>query len=177
MFLEKKEKEREFKVDYEFSDGSILKAEKAYYKARDFTYLNIDNQWFLTNELSYKDNLKYFGAYVLATIIYCNNVGRLTYEQLSKKIGEENLKALVELEEIETFKENEKQFVKVFLGEKTIYNSCIGTITKKINAMGLKKKLDRTPSANDVIQHRKENSPRKINSHTIYTTDEENNTY
>ena len=120
MFLEKKEKEREFKVDYEFSDGSILKEEKAYYKARDFTYLNIDNQWFLTNELSYKDNLKYFGAYVLATIIYCNNVGRLTYEQLSKKIGEENLKALVELEEIETFKENEKQFVKVFLGEKTI---------------------------------------------------------
>ena len=96
---------------------------------------------------------------------------------MSKKIGEENLKALVELEEIETFKENEKQFVKVFLGEKTIYNSCIGTIKKKINAMGLKKKLDRTPSANDVIQHRKENSPRKINSHTIYTTDEENNTY
>ena len=43
--------------------------------------------------------------------------------------------------------------------------------------MGLKKKLDRTPSANDVIQHRKENSPRKTNSHTIYTTDEENNTY
>ena len=43
MFLEKKEKEREFKVDYEFSDGSILKEEKSYYKARDFTYLNIDN--------------------------------------------------------------------------------------------------------------------------------------
>ena len=103
MFLEKKEKEKEITIDYEFPDGSILKNEKVKYKARDFTYLNIDNQWFLTNDLSYKDNLKYLGPYVLATILYCKNLGELTYVQCSKKIGEDNLKALIDLEEIHIY--------------------------------------------------------------------------
>ena len=33
MFLEKKEKEKEITIDYEFPDGSILKNEKVKYKA------------------------------------------------------------------------------------------------------------------------------------------------
>ena len=177
MFLEKKEKEKEITIDYEFPDGSILKNEKVKYKARDFTYLNIDNQWFLTNDLSYKDNLKYLGPYVLATILYCKNLGKLTYVQCSKKIGEDNLKALIDLEEIHIYEDEEIKYVKVNLGEKTIYNSCVGSIRKRISAMGLKKELNRTPNAHDVLQHRKKNTPLKINTHKIYKTDKENNTY
>jgi hypothetical protein len=85
MKLEKKEKKRDFIIDYTFPDGSILKGESVTYKAKDFTFLNIDNGWFLTSDLSDRSNIEYYGALHKASIIYCKNVGVLTRDELEKR--------------------------------------------------------------------------------------------
>lgn len=175
MKLEKKEKERDFIIDYTFPDGSILKGESVTYKAKDFTFLNIDNGWFLTSDLSDRSNIEYYGALHKASIIYCKNVGVLTRDELEKKIGAEPLNKLIELQEI-TLKEDDK-YLEIFLGDKTIYNSCVGTVKKKINAMGLRKELGRTPSAKDIMEYRKTNTPTTYNTPTIYKKDNDNNPF